>query len=83
MEASDKTPSPPDCLKSPEPTHTRIPGSVVIERFESFDKETRRVGLVKEKVAKIKISGELILCQRPSSKMQVVRVMMTCQWLNY
>ena len=54
MQASDKTPSPPDCLKSPEPTHTRIPGSVVIERFESFDIETRRVGTVKEKVAKNK-----------------------------
>jgi hypothetical protein len=40
--ASDKTPNPPDFLKSPETIVTRIPGSVVRDRGESFDIESRR-----------------------------------------
>ncbi len=48
----DKTPSPTDCLKSPEPIQARIPGSVVVDKIQSFGIESRRVGTVKDKVAK-------------------------------
>jgi hypothetical protein len=52
--ALDKTPSLPDILKSPEPIQARIPGSVVVDGIGSFDIESRRVGTVKDKVARKK-----------------------------
>jgi hypothetical protein len=52
--ALDKTPSPPECLKSPEPIQARIPGSVFVDRIKSFAIESRRVSTVRDKVGRDK-----------------------------
>jgi hypothetical protein len=52
--ASDTTGSTPDIFKSPEMTDKRVPGSIITDRVEGFDIDSRRQAIQKGKVATLK-----------------------------
>jgi hypothetical protein len=78
IQDKNKTPSPPDCLKSPDLVQTRIPGSVMVDRVESFEIIARKVAKGKDKDEFKGVS--YLTCQRPN-KLLVVRVTMIFQLL--
>ena len=52
--ASDTTEGTPDIFKSPEMTDKRVPGSIITDRIEGYDIQSKRQASLTEKIPKLK-----------------------------